>query len=205
MLEIGITSFLVALSGALVPGPLFVLTVAETLRRGVLAGPLIVLGHMIAELLVVVLLVKGVGKYLLLPAVSTVMGYVGGSVLILMGIGAVLAAVKGQLSVQPGESGVQGGLWGPTGAGVLGSVSNPYWLLWWATVGAQYVGLSLPYGTMGVTSFFTGHILADLSWYSLVGLFVAGGRNLVGSRGYSVALGTCGLFLFGLGAYFIAT
>ena len=44
------SSFVLALSGALVPGPLFTLTVSESLRRGAKAGPLIILGHGLLEI-----------------------------------------------------------------------------------------------------------------------------------------------------------
>ena len=47
-----ITSFIVALSGALMPGPLLTLTVGEAARR-VLGGPLIIVGHALLELALV--------------------------------------------------------------------------------------------------------------------------------------------------------
>lgn len=45
------TSFVIGFSGALVPGPLFVVTVMESTKRGYIAGPLIVIGHAITEAL----------------------------------------------------------------------------------------------------------------------------------------------------------
>ena len=43
------TSFIVALSGALMPGPLLTVTVGEAARRGFWAGPLIMVGHALLE------------------------------------------------------------------------------------------------------------------------------------------------------------
>ena len=68
---------------------------------------------------------------------------------------------------------------GPVAAGFLISLSNPYWILWWATVGITYLNLSLRFGAMGLAAFFGGHLLADLSWYSLVALGVARGRRFL--------------------------
>ncbi len=57
-----VSSFVVALSGALMPGPLLTVTVGEATRRGFWAGPLIILGHGLLELtLVLLLLAQGAG------------------------------------------------------------------------------------------------------------------------------------------------
>ncbi len=91
----------------------------------------------------------------------------------------------------------------PVLAGVLVSLSNPYWTLWWATVGLGYIVLSLKQGTAGLVSFFSGHILSDLAWYSLVAGAVAGGRRFLTPAVYRGILVCCGAFLIFLGGSFI--
>lgn len=91
----------------------------------------------------------------------------------------------------------------PVLAGILISLSNPYWSLWWGTVGLSYITISLKFGALGLASFFTGHLLSDLAWYSFVAGMVAGGRRLLKPEVYQVVLAICGLFLIGLGGYFI--
>lgn len=91
----------------------------------------------------------------------------------------------------------------PVLAGVLVSLSNPYWTLWWATVGLGYIVLSLKQGTAGLVSFFGGHILSDLAWYSLVAGAVAGGRRFLTPAVYRGILVCCGAFLIFLGGSFI--
>jgi threonine/homoserine/homoserine lactone efflux protein len=83
--QIFFTSFLVGLSGALMPGPVLVVTVSHATRRGFIAGPLIVLGHALLELALVVGISLGLGQYLVLEPVSGVLGIVGGVVLAWMG------------------------------------------------------------------------------------------------------------------------
>src|SRR3972149_5217323 len=52
-------------------------------------------------------------------------------------------------------------LWRPVADGIIASISNPYWSLWWATIGLGYLALSSGQGLTGVAFFFAGHILAD--------------------------------------------
>jgi len=90
-------------------------------------------------------------------------------------------------------------------SGVLGSISNPYWFIWWITLGTVYLLWALSLGIAGVASFFTGHILADLSWYALVAFVVATGRKVINDAVYRGLLVFCGLALLALGGYFIAS
>lgn len=100
-------------------------------------------------------------------------------------------------------AGKTGGGLHPMLAGVLISLANPYWSLWWATIGLGYITISLKNGASGLTSFFSGHIMADLVWYSLIAAVVAGGRKFISDRFYRGLLIACGVFLVGLGFYFI--
>ena len=79
------------------------------------------------------------------------------------------------------------------------SAANPYWLIWWLTIGLGYVMFSMKYGWLGVALFFVGHILADFAWYTLVSGAVAQGRRLISDRIYQGFLAGCGVFLFGFG------
>ncbi|HEY1405238.1 MAG TPA: LysE family transporter, partial [Spirochaetota bacterium] len=53
------SSFLIALSGAMMPGTLLTVTVAESTRRGMIAGPLLILGHAILEFALLLALLFG--------------------------------------------------------------------------------------------------------------------------------------------------
>ena len=193
-----ITSFIVALSGALMPGPLLTLTVGEAARRGFWAGPLIIVGHALLELALVLLILAGVGVWLHRPLVLGLVGVLGAVMMGWMGLGLFKASRHGHLEFDPkGEPGLH-----PIVSGVLMSAANPYWLIWWLTIGLGYVMFSMKYGWLGVALFFIGHILADFAWYTLVAVAVAQGRRLISDRIYQGFLAGCGVFLFGFGGYF---
>jgi threonine/homoserine/homoserine lactone efflux protein len=68
--------------------------------------------------------------------------------------------------------------------GILTSASNPYWSLWWATIGLGYLLLSRGQGWRGVLAFFSGHILSDAAWYLFVGAGISAGRRWFTDRVY---------------------
>ncbi len=195
---IAATSFIVALSGALMPGPLLTVTVGEAARRGFWAGPLIIVGHGLLELALVFLLLVGLGAFLNRPLILGTVGVMGAGLLGWMGVMLLKASRHSHLEFDAqANSGLH-----PVWAGILMSAANPYWLIWWLTIGLGYVMFSSKYGVMGVALFFLGHILADFAWYSLVAGAVAQGRRFLTDHLYRGFLAVCGLFLFVFGGYF---
>lgn len=199
------TAFLVGLSGAMMPGPLLTVTIAESAHRGFKAGPLIVLGHALLELALIIALLAGLSFYLKKPMVTNVISLVGGGFLIFIGLNMIRDVIKGRVSLEQNKNNTGKGMtMHPVVAGILVSLSNPFWIVWWATIGLTYLTLALKSGTAGIASFFTGHIMADLLWYSLIAAAVAGGRRFLKQQVYQVVIILCGVFLTGLGGYFIA-
>ncbi len=191
------TSFIVALSGALMPGPLLTVTVGEAARRGFWAGPLIIVGHALLELALVLLLLVGLGAWLNQPVILGTVGVLGAGMLGWMGFLTLKASRRGRLELDAQNgSGLN-----PVLAGVLMSAANPYWLIWWLTIGLGYVMFAMKYGVTGVAFFYLGHILADFAWYTLVSGAVAGGRRFLSDGLYRGFLAGCGVFLVGFGGY----
>jgi len=197
------SSLMVCFSGALTPGPLLTVTISQSAQRGFWQGPLLILGHAIAELALVLALTTGLSRLLKRKAVAGLIGLLGGAFLLWMGLDIARSAWWGTVSLNLTSAERSGTQVGPVVAGALVSISNPYWVLWWATVGMSYVALALRQGPLGLGSFYVGHILADLSWYSLVAFVITAGRSLLSQPVYRGILLICGFFLIGLSIYFI--
>jgi len=197
------TSLMVCLSGALMPGPLLTVTISQSAQRGFWQGPLLILGHAMAELALVLALTAGLSRLLRQKAVTGLIGLLGGAFLLWMGLDIARSAWWGTASLSLASAERSGTQMGPVVAGVLISISNPYWVLWWVTVGMSYVALALRKGPLGLGSFYVGHILADLSWYSLVAFVITAGRSLLSQPLYRSILFVCGFFLIALSLYFI--
>ncbi len=204
------TAFVVGLSGAMGPGSLLVVVVTDTVKRGFWAGPAAIVGHAAAEIAVVALLRLGLGKVLAYEKVLGAVGLIGGAMLFYFGYGTVKTARNATLSLERAAesartsgTGSGKGLLSTAIAGIAASISNPYWILWWATVGAAHVATSTSYGAFGPAAFFAGHIAADFAWYSFVSLAIATGTRFFNDKAYRGILFACGIFLFLFGAYFL--
>lgn len=188
----------------MMPGPVTTLIVTETAKRGFIAAPLITLGHVLLELAMVVALAFGLGDLLKQNLVAGTIGVLGGLFLLWMGFGIVQSAWQGKVSpntLQHAESKPSTG--NPIIAGILTSVANPYWILWWATVGGAYLITFRTFGIAGVMAFYIGHTLADWVWNSIVALIIASGLHVMNDRVYRGILIVCGVFLIGLSFYFV--
>ena len=193
-------SFTLALSGALMPGPLLTVTIAESAHRGFMAGPLLMIGHAVLELALVVAIILGLGPFLKMPPVMGSIALVGGAILIWMGVQMIRTARNLSLNMDGAEAGVS---YSPVLTGILASLSNPYWTLWWATIGLGYLVASIKLGVLGVGVFFVGHIAADFLWYSIVSYGISRGKRILKDRAYQHIIRFCGIFLLGFGGWFL--
>jgi threonine/homoserine/homoserine lactone efflux protein len=199
------SAFVAALSGALMPGPVLTATISEVMKRGFKAGPLIVVGHAILELTLLAAVVGGLGVWIQRNVVMGALGIGGGMVLLIMGAQMALTAGAAADQALHAKADSRSAIRGPALTGILTSLSNPYWALWWATTGLCLVSLALKNGLLGLVSFYCGHVLADLAWYSLVALAVSSGRRLCPRTVYVGLIISCGIVLAGLGVYFFKT
>lgn len=202
VLVIFTTALIVAFSGAMIPGPLLTVTIAESVRRGAQAILLIV-GHALLELVLVIGFVFGLQYFLKNPYVISSLGLAGGVFLLWMGYGTLSGSLRGKLTLDTHQDATRPIKFGPVVEGVVVSLSNPYWTLWWATIGAKFIVDSLKHKALGVTSFYFGHILADFVWYGLIIGIIVSGRKLISDQIYRFVLAACGLFLIGLGGWFV--
>ncbi|MGV8057050.1 MAG: LysE family transporter [Smithellaceae bacterium] len=198
LLTIFISSFVIALSGALMPGPLLTATISESSQRGFITGPLMIAGHAILELGLVVALLLGGAPFLKQPAVFVATALVGSVILFWMAFGMFKSLPSLHLVWEINKKQRNH----PVLNGILMSVANPYWIIWWATIGLGYILYSWQFGLAGVAFFFAGHILADLGWYSLVAAMVAGGRHFLTDRLYRGLIAFCAVFLVVFAGYF---
>jgi threonine/homoserine/homoserine lactone efflux protein len=202
-LRLGGAAFLIGLSGAMAPGPYLTVTITRTLRDGRLAAAMMLLGHAALEGTLLVGFAFGLQTFLARPTVTTALAFVGGAFLLWMGGDLLLGAARGTISAEAAPE-TRPSRVGPVLHGAAISLSNPYWTLWWATIGVKLAADGLAIGPVGVVAFFLGHQLADVAWYGFVIAAVSKGRHLLSDRIYRTLIGGCALFLLYLGVRFLA-
>ncbi|RKX29547.1 MAG: lysine transporter LysE [Candidatus Zixiibacteriota bacterium] len=195
-------SFGVGFSGAMMPGPLLAVGIAETPHNGWVTGPIISVGHAVAEIGVVVVLSLGLVTIADNSLAPSVIGIVGGVALLWMGASMAYGILRGSVSYETNSS-VQTAHHRLAGKGITATLSNPYWFVWWATTGLAFVTKSLEFGAVGPVVFYFGHIMSDFVWYSVVSILLWKGKKLIVGTGLKVLILLCAAFLLWLGVSFI--
>ena len=203
-------SFVMSLSGALMPGPLLTYTIARTLRAargGWLTGPRVIAGHAALEGVLLCGLVLGVVEFLRAPIAAKIIGVAGALLLLYMGVGLIRETLRGRgIDMDAREETAAGSLVGrmhPILAGVLVSMGNPYWWIWWVTIGSAFLlKFDISFSRwQALAAFFLGHEAGDLGWYSLVSAVLHLGRRGIPRGVSTVILGICGVVIIGFAFY----
>jgi threonine/homoserine/homoserine lactone efflux protein len=201
-------SLMVAFTGALMPGPMFTLVITSVAQKGFWTAVFIVVGHSILELAIVISFYLGILKYLDDPIVVKVISILGGVFLLYMSISIIVSVLRKKIKLDLDTKKLSQNLGTKNtfiimGKGILISLANPYWYIWWITIGATFMIQSVALSFSGVSAFYVGHILADFIWYVFVGFLVSTGRRFLNQKVYIGILLACSAFLLYLGIKFI--
>jgi threonine/homoserine/homoserine lactone efflux protein len=197
IIQMFILGLVIGLTGALAPGPTLVATINTSLSGGWTSGPKIMIGHMIAETVIFFLIVLGLAT-LALPYMTAV-ALIGGISLILFGMLTLIGMRQATLQ-NTGAPAVGN----PYLAGLVTSAANPYFWIWWLTIGSAMVIAGLQGGLVLAGVFMAGHWCADLGWYTIVSTGISRGRAVLSDMTYRWVIGACGIFLVLFGAYYLS-
>jgi threonine/homoserine/homoserine lactone efflux protein len=187
----------VSFSGVVAPGPFFAVTLAKSYRSP-WAGTLMALGHAVVEIPLIFLIYFGFAHFFQNNSVQIVLSLVGGGMIVWMGVGMYLDRAR---VVDEGKD-----LPYPTlVAGIVMSVINPFFLLWWATAGSLLVIKFLAYGIGGLFILIAVHWACDLVWLSFVAVFINRTHHFLGKRFQEWLFIGTSLFLLAFGLRFIIT
>ncbi len=187
MLSFLLQTVLISLSGVMSPGPITAVTIGHG-GRSPHAGVMVAVGHGLVEFPLMAAIFFGAGRVLALDPVKMAVFALGGAFLFWMGLG-MLRSIRTARYEASASAGT------PLATGVLLSLWNPYFLVWWATVGATLIAGAVGYGLAGFLLFALVHWCCDLVWLYFLSAASHRGGAVFGAIFQKVVLAVCGVFL----------
>ena len=172
------------------PGPVTASAITMGTRNRY-AGTLMAIGHGIIEFPLIVVIILGMGKYFQIPKVQIAIGLAGGAFLILIAVQTLLS-LKANIDTEPKVFKGK-----PILAGIILSAGNPYFLIWWATVGLALATQATQWGIWAFVLFALTHWSVDLIWLQILSWVSFKGSVLIGPHGLRIVLRICSIALFG--------
>jgi threonine/homoserine/homoserine lactone efflux protein len=177
-----------------------------------LVGVWVIGGHALLESVLIIFILLGFSTFLKNTLVIKLIGTLGGLFLLYMGIRIVVDVVRRKIPKEfddqknrsdEGSSRPTMHLSNPILGGVLISMSNPYWWVWWTTVGFGFMlKYRISFGNWpALLTFLVGHEMGDLLWYFLISTLIFMGRHRINEKIYSVLLLFCSVVIIGFGIF----
>jgi len=192
-----VLGFLIGLTGALAPGPTLVATINASLGGDWKAGLRVSLGHIVIETAIFFLIILGFAA--VAQPYTTAIAVIGGIALIAFGTLTIAGSRTASLNTGTAQAAAD-----PYMAGLLTSAANPYFWIWWLSVGSALLIQALAGGIFLAIVFMIGHWGADVSWYVFVSTGVAKGRTILSDTTYHRIMAACGVFLVLFGVYYLS-
>ena len=197
---IGFAIMVVAISasGVMSPGPLFSANIIYGLKEGKIAGLKIAVGHTIVEFPLIILLGTGIITSNIFPEFRVLIAVIGALGLFAFA-GLQIKSIfqkNFQKNIKPSR--------GPILAGIFLSALNPFFIIWWLTVGLKLITESIElWGFLGIIILFLFHIWMDYVWLYIVAFFASKSSNFLSNRNYKILIISLAIILIYFGFKFI--
>ena len=183
ILEFALLVIGISASGVMAPGPLFAANVSWGLRGGTRAGLKMAVGHTIVEFPLVILLGIGVFSLESFPEFRGIISIFGATALF------IFAFMQVRTTFGKKESSISTPRQGPLLTGVLLSALNPFFLVWWITIGFKLISdAMLVWAFAGILAVFVLHIWMDFVWLGAVSYLASKSTKILSNRNYKILM-----------------
>jgi len=181
LLGFAIIVIVISASGVLSPGPLFTANVFYGLKGGAKAGLKMAYGHTLVELPLVILLGLGAFSLEAIPEFRTYIAIIGALGLF------VFAGIQLKQIFKNSLEPINEPKHGPFLAGILLSAFNPFFIIWWLTIGFKLISDSLIFWSFwGIFIMFLLHIWMDYVWLSSTAFVSSRISKILSNRSFKV-------------------
>jgi len=189
---------IISASGVMSPGPLFAANVMYGLREGKISGLKIAVGHTIVEFPLILFL--GIGFFSIenMPEIRTFITILGATGLFGFAALQIRSVTKKEFSIETNSK------QGPLVAGILLSALNPFFIIWWLTIGLVLISKSIEdFGLIGIVVLFLFHIWMDYVWLFTIAAFSSKAKNYLSKRNFKIIIVGLSLILIYFGIDFL--
>jgi threonine/homoserine/homoserine lactone efflux protein len=207
-IEFSLQVILVSTSGVLSPGPLFFINILYGSKYGSFVGLKIASGHAIVEFPLIIALSYGFYSFSYTLNLSDVIfkfiGLIGGIFLLLFSILQIISILKDKSTNSQAITNPKSNIKNPILAGFIFTLLNPFFLIWWLTIGSKLISDSIiNFGIVdGISIIFLSHIWMDYFWLWFTSFMIEKGKHIIKEKVYrifvftiSVILGIYGFYL----------
>jgi threonine/homoserine/homoserine lactone efflux protein len=198
MLPLILSVILVSFAGAIAPGPILAVTIAKGLKSP-WAGFQIALGHVLVDILMILLIYFGLSQFLQILAVRVTLSILGGILIIGLGIG----LFRSRAAVVQGRADLR---YNAFVLGIFTTIFNPMFFPWWATIGNMFIMKFHEFGITGLVAFIFAAELPNLVWYPFASIITY--KTSFSSRGQRIKawlIIICSILLISFGVWFVVS
>ncbi|WP_428326719.1 LysE family transporter [Nitrosopumilus sp.] len=190
--EFTVLVIVISASGVMAPGPLFAANISYGLREGAKSGIKMATGHAMVELPLVILLGIGVFSLESFPEFRTIISILGAITLF------VFAALQIRTVLKNKEVSIKNQKQGALITGVLLSGLNPFFIIWWLTIGFKLISdAMLIWAFSGMLIMFGLHIWMDFAWLGAVSFLASKSTKILSNRNYKILMvGLSGMLIY---------
>jgi len=197
-LEFAILVIIISASGVMAPGPLFAANIAYGLKEGTKSGIKMAIGHTIVEFPLVILLGIGVFSLEIFPEFRTIIS-IFGAITLFVFAGIQIKSIFRKKELEPSRP-----KQGPLITGILFSALNPFFIIWWLTIGFKLISdAMIIWAFVGVLIVFVLHIWMDFAWLGAISFLASKSKKIVSGRNYKIVMIGLSIMLIYFGITFL--
>ena len=198
IIEFAIIVIIISASGVLSPGPLFAANITYGLKQGTKAGIKIAIGHSLVELPLVILLGIGILSLEIFPEFKTIISILGAITLF------VFAFIQIKSTLRKNEKSETKLKQGPIITGVLLSALNPFFIIWWLTIGLKLISDAMAiWAFVGILIVFVLHVWMDFVWLGSTAFLISKSKKIISNTNYKIIMLALSAILIYFGITFL--
>ena len=198
IIEFAIIVIIISASGVMSPGPLFAANITYGLKQGTKAGIKIAIGHSLVELPLVILLGIGILSLEIFPEFKTIISILGAITLF------VFAFIQIKSTLKKNEKSETKLKQGPIITGVLLSALNPFFIIWWLTIGLKLISDAMAiWAFVGILIVFVLHVWMDFVWLGSTAFLISKSKKIISNTNYKIIMLALSAILIYFGITFL--